>query len=210
MAKWLAEKDYLLAGRTPPVNRDGLTVADLLNHFWNHKKALVASGELAPRSFERYDRNGQLLVDTFGKDRLVDDLTAQDFEQLRGVMSKRWGPVAVAKEIQMARSVFRYGYEARLIDKPVRFGPGFKKPSAKVLRQTRAANGPQMFEAAQIQAALKASTVNMRAVVDHVRAWLFPPVTSNAKQTQDGAGDDHQETKQAPTSDERPAFRVVG
>lgn len=64
----------------------------------------------------------------------------------------------------MTRSVFRFGYEAALIDKPVRFGPGFKKPSAKVLRQTRAAAGPRMFTPTEIRKALDHATTNGRAM----------------------------------------------
>ena len=164
LEKWLAEKDDLLAGRTPRAQRDGLTVADLCNHFLTHKRLLVDSSELALRTFQRYHANCALIVGTFGKTRFIDDLAADDFQHLRASMTKRWGPVAVANEVQMTRSLFRYGYEASLIDKPIRFGPGFKKPSAKTIRQARAANGPRMFTPEEIRKALDHATVNGRAL----------------------------------------------
>ena len=80
-------------------------------------------------------------------------------------MTDRWGPIAVANEIQMTRSVFRFGYDAGLIDKPVRFGPMFRKPSAKTIRQARAANGPRMFTPEEIHLALDHAGTNMRAML---------------------------------------------
>ena len=50
----------------------------------------------------------------------------------------------MANEMQIVRSIFQYGFEGEMIEKPVRFGPGFKKPLAKIIRLTRIAEGPQM------------------------------------------------------------------
>ena len=80
-------------------------------------------------------------------------------------MTKRWGPVAVGNEIQMVRTVFKHGYEAGLYDKPIRFGPGFKKPSAKTLRKSRTSGGLRMFERAELKTALDAAGANMKAMM---------------------------------------------
>jgi hypothetical protein len=37
--------------------------------------------------------------------------------------------VALGNEVQRVRSVFKYAYDAALIEKPIRYGPDFKKPS---------------------------------------------------------------------------------
>ncbi len=50
----------------------------------------------------------------------------------------------VADFIQLICSVFKYAAEAELIDRPVRFGPGFDRPSAKVIRLHRAAQRPKL------------------------------------------------------------------
>jgi integrase len=165
LEEWLRVKDDLLAGRTAPPKSGAICVADLVNHFLTYKQQLRESGELAPRTFDRYFASGAVLVGSFGRNRPVDDLTSDDFQALRGDMAKRWGPVALGNEIQMARSVFRYGFEAGLIDKPMRFGPGFKKPSAKTLRKSRTAGGPKLFTPEQLQALLKAATPNMAAMI---------------------------------------------
>ena len=86
-------KDDLLAGRTPREPRDGLTVAALVNHFLTHKEALPESGEIAPRTWQRYHLTSGVLVEQFGHNRLGEDLAADDFQALRRWMAKRWGPV---------------------------------------------------------------------------------------------------------------------
>ena len=56
LAKWLKEKDDLLAGREPS-DGEGLTILELTNHFLTSKKRLVESGELTPRTLHDYERN---------------------------------------------------------------------------------------------------------------------------------------------------------
>src|SRR5688500_6032209 len=53
-AKWLLQRDYLLAGRKPPTDPDGITVMDLVNKFLTAKKRRLDSGEMAARSWKDY------------------------------------------------------------------------------------------------------------------------------------------------------------
>jgi integrase len=165
LTKYLDQKDDLHAGRTPRPATDELTVRDLINRFLTSKKMLMASGEITARTFADYHANCQRVLDAFGKNRLVDDLAADDFEKLRAALSSRWGPVAVGNEIQRVRSLFKYGYDAGLIDKPVRFGPAFKRPSKKVLRLARQEKGPRLFEPAELKTLLKKAGVQLKAMI---------------------------------------------
>src|SRR5215813_10574168 len=88
-----AVADDLHTGRTPRAKTDGLTVADLCNRFLTAKLRKQTSGELGSRMFQEYKETTDLLVATFGKDRTVEDLAADDFETLRAQMAERWGPV---------------------------------------------------------------------------------------------------------------------
>jgi integrase len=164
---WLDQKDDLLAGRRPrrQASGDGATLADIINGFLAFKQQRVDSGELAQRTWDGYYEAGELLADFFGRDRRADDLRADDFADLRASMAKRWGPVALGNRIQVVRSIFKWGYEAEHLEAPVRFGPGFKKPSAKVLRQSRLAKGPKMFTPEQIKALLSVSKPGMKAMI---------------------------------------------
>lgn len=165
LERWLAEKDALLAGLEPRANPKGATVRELANAFLSHKKALLESGELTERTFAEYHATCARLVGAFGKTRPVDDLIADDFGRLRTQIAKQWGPIRLSNEIQRVRSVFKYGYDAGLLGNPVRFGPDFKKPSAKVLRQNRAKAGPRMFEADELRALLAVAGPNMWAMI---------------------------------------------
>jgi integrase len=164
--KWLAVKDARLAGREPhPERPAGATVRDLANAFLTHKRNLLHAGELTDRTFAEYFATCERLVKVLGKDRPVDDLLADDFDKLRAQIARSWGPIRLANEIQRTRSIFRYGWESGLIEKEVRFGPGFKKPSAKVLRKNRAKRGLRMFEREELLTALQHATPTMHAML---------------------------------------------
>lgn len=167
--KWADEKDDLLAGRIPRSKRDGITVGRLCYDFIKTKEQLVASGELTKRSLAEYQAAGQRIIDMFGTLRPVDDLRPEDFAKLRAGIAKQWGLHRLAKEIQLIRTIFKFAFEARLIDKPVEFGSGFRKPSKHALRKHRKAKqakyGKRMFTAAQIKKLLDTSSTQFHAMI---------------------------------------------
>ncbi|MGH7171439.1 MAG: tyrosine-type recombinase/integrase, partial [Gemmataceae bacterium] len=165
LAKYQGQKDDLHAGRTPRVQGDGLTMRDLLNRFLTAKSLLVDAGELSPRTFADYKVVTDRLSAAFGLTRLVDDLAADDFEKLRAEAAGRLGPVALGNFIQRVRVVCKYAYDAGLIDKPIRYGPLFRRPPRKVMRQARHAQGERMFEAEQLRRILNAANVQMKAMI---------------------------------------------
>ncbi len=153
LALFQAQRDDLYAGRTPRVKKtgDGLTIKDLCNSFLTAKLRLKQSGEITGRTFSSYNTITDLLINFFGKDRLVDDLAANDFGSLRAAMAENWGSVTMCNGVVRVKSVFKYGYESHLIEREVRYGQEFKKPSASVLRKLRAKNGQKMLEAPEIR-----------------------------------------------------------
>jgi integrase len=165
LTKYLDQKDALLAGRKPRPDTAGTTIKDLANRFLNAKKALVDAGELAPRSWDEYKATTDLLVKELGKRRLVADLDPEDFEALRKKMAKKWGPVRLGNTIQRVRCVFKFALDAGLIDRPVRFGPGFKRPTKKTLRLHRAKQGPKLFTREEVVRLLDACGTPLRAMV---------------------------------------------
>jgi integrase len=160
-----SQADDLHAGRTPRTTTDGLTIKELCNRFLTAKQDLMDNGELSPRTFRDCKDTTDIIVDAFGKMRLVSDLSAEDFQTLRRRIAKTRGPVALGNTIQRVRGVFRYAFEAGLIDKPIRFGPQFKRPAAKVMRAQRHKNGKKMFDAAEIRRMLDAAGPQMRAMI---------------------------------------------
>ena len=125
--KYLEQKDDLYAGRTPrPTGVNGCQIRDLVNHFLSAKRQLVETGELTSRSFSDYYRTGENIVTAFGRTRMVEDLTADDFQALRSRLAKTRGPVSLGNEIQRVRIVFKHAFDAGLIDRPVRSAPTSK------------------------------------------------------------------------------------
>jgi integrase len=71
----------------------------------------------------------------------------------------------LGNEINRIKILFKYGFDAGLIDKPVRYGPTFKRPSKRVLRIARKANGSRMYEADELQSIIDAASQPLKAMV---------------------------------------------
>ncbi len=164
LAKYLEQKDALHAGRKPRESSAGATVKDAANTFLNHKQARLDAGELSPRTFAEYRETCDLIVSEFGKRRLLDDIDAADFTALRDKMAKRWGPVRLGNTVQRVRSVFKHALDAGLTERPVRFGPGLTRPSAKVLRLHRGKQGPKLFTADEARRLIAAASQPLKAM----------------------------------------------
>ena len=63
------------------------------------------------------------------------------------------------------RSIFKYAYEAGLIDKPMRFGPNFKRPGKAALRRERNDKPPRLFTAAELRQVVDAADGQLKAMV---------------------------------------------
>jgi integrase len=165
LAKWLADKDHLLAGRARPLHPDGVTLRELVNRYLTAKKALVDTGELSPRTWGGYYATCEGMLAALGKARPVADLTGEDFEKFRAALARRLGPVGLGNEIQRVRTVFKYAFDEALVEKPVRFGSTFKKPNRKTVRKARHAAGPRLIEADDLRELVEAAGVQMRAMI---------------------------------------------
>lgn len=167
-----SQADDLHAGRTPrPTTADGLTLADLFNHFLTAKLRKLEAGEITQRTFIEYREFTDLLVAEFGNSRLVDDLAAQDFAGVRATMAKRWGPSRLGKGITCIKGVFKYGFDNGLIDRHVRYGSEFQKPGKAVLRRHKASGGQRMFEAEEVRRVLKEADVPNHSPLDIRGSW---------------------------------------
>src|SRR5687767_8049609 len=89
LAKYLDQRDALHAGRTPRATGDGLTLHQLCNRFCEAKERQADAGDITWRSFRDYHATCKSILGAFGKERLVDDLRADDFEALRASLAKR-------------------------------------------------------------------------------------------------------------------------
>lgn len=164
LEQWLEQKDDILAGREVRPGA-GLTVRELVNQFLTSKKRLVASGEITHQTWASYDKRMGKVLEVFGKGRHVDTLRPVDFEKLRADFAKTHGPTTLMGDVTAVRVLFKYAYDADLIDKPVKFGPHFKAPSRTTLRKKRQENGKKMFEAPQIRAMIAEAGLQLKAMI---------------------------------------------
>jgi len=160
----LKEKDDLLGG-WEPANGDGLTLRDLANRFLTSKKRLADSGELAARTLCDYERVCAQVLESLGSSRVVATLRPSDFERLRAKLAERYGPVALGNAITRARVMFKYAFDSDLIDRPVKYGQGFKKPSRATLRKHRQKKGRRMFQADELRKIIDGAGIQLRAMM---------------------------------------------
>lgn len=159
------DRDALHAGRPRRTDPEATTMKLLCNSFLTDRQHRLDTGDLTQRSFDDYFKTCERLIDELGKSRCVADLIPEDFLAIREKWSKKWGPKTLSNEIIRTRVVFRYGYQAGLIEREVRFGPSFKSPSRRVLRLHRHAKGPRMLTPSQIHDLLAAADPQMQAMI---------------------------------------------
>jgi integrase len=160
LERWLETKDDLLAGRRPRP-KGGLTVRDLCNQFLDAKRRRVETGELAEITWHSYWTTCKLMARFLG-DHLVTDLRADDLARYRAELAKTRGLVSLADKVNRSSIVLTWAYKTDLIDKPIKFGDAFAKPSAKAIRQQRT---PRMYEAAELRQMIEAAAPVTRAQI---------------------------------------------
>lgn len=170
--RYLEEKDDRYAGRKPRSRSQegGLTVKDLCNRFLTSKTRKLERGELKQRSWNDYHEICQAILTHFRAERLVSDLDAEDFGQYGAKLaSKGRGPVTINNLIIRSIAVFNFAEKQKLIESKIHFGEDFKRISKATLRRERErlrlVRGPKMLAASEIQAMLKATRVNLRAMI---------------------------------------------
>lgn len=147
LAKYLDERDDLYAGRQPRGADPGVTVADLMNAFLDAKWSQHEQGELSRRMFDDYRTSCNDAAKSLGLTVPVASLRPEDFARARADAAARFSPVVLGVWIQRVRTAFKWAFDSETIDKPVRTGPGFAKPSRRVTRLHRQAAGPKIITA---------------------------------------------------------------
>jgi integrase len=165
LRKYNEQADDLHAGRKPRTDPNAVTVKDVVNAFLIHKLDLRDAGELSPRTWAQYKETCDLLIEKLGKQRLVSDLGPDDFAALRRQLAKRWEPATLGNFIQRVRIIFKHALDNDLIDRAVRYGQEFKRPSKKTLRVEKAKKGHKLFTPAEIHQLLEAASVQLRAMI---------------------------------------------
>jgi len=163
LARYQEDGPDLHAGRVPRRRRRGqwiesTTVANAANAFMSVKTDQLDAGEISPNTWRDYHRMLDFIVGVLGRTRRAQDLGPADFADLRAAGGKRWGPWELGKMVVVTRMLFRFAYDHELIDAPLRFGEGFRKPDLVAKRRARRAKGRQVFTAEEIRTLYQATT----------------------------------------------------
>jgi site-specific recombinase XerD len=166
LVEYVRVKDDLEAGRTPRERRGGgITVEELATRFLDAKREKKEAGDISGRMWSEYHRGCETVVNAFGKSRIVDDLTADDFGRLRTEYAKRVGTYTVAKLVQVTRTLFKFAKDEGLIDRDISYGDRFKKPSARQFRRERNNAPAKLIDAATAWQLIDAAPTQLRAMI---------------------------------------------
>lgn len=163
--EWLAAKDHLIAGVDPKQKSDQFDIEWLVNAFLDSKEQQRQEGDLARVTFDDYFKTCQRIAKFFGKGRALATIDAPDFKRFRSTFSKTWGPTTVNSEIASVGVVFNFAYDYGGVEKPVRFGPNFKRVSKKKQRLHKASQPPKEFTASEIHQLLAVAGVQLKAMI---------------------------------------------
>lgn len=167
LKEWLRCKDYHLAGLdAPDPNAPAeLTVKTLVNEFLFAKRHRVDNRELSPRTFMDYYSTCETVIEHFGKNKAVKALGPADFLSLRMKLAETQGLVRLGNTITRVRILFNSAFAEDMIEKPVKFGEQFKKPTRKTIRKERHAKGPRMFTGPELRKLIDKAKSPMRAMI---------------------------------------------
>ena len=164
LERYQYEVHFLQQGKTPPPqNVDALTVEDLVNHFLDHREAKLKNGELAPVTYRDYKDSGVHVIDCLGRYADVEGLTPDDFAKLRDRLAGRYCLSSLGPQMQRCKAIFNFAYKNNLIDKPIRLGLSFDKPSRKAVLREKQAKPAKIFTIEELRTLYHAATPQVRA-----------------------------------------------
>ncbi len=142
-----------------------MTVKELANHYLYERQKDVDAGTLALRTWRDYRAIMEMLVHGLGKSKLVATLGPQDFSDLKKKLAKRSGAARRCTVVQVIRSAFKFADDSDMLDRPIRFGPAFKRTAKKTLRIDRAKQGPKLFTADEVRKLIGAAGTQVKAML---------------------------------------------
>lgn len=163
--EWYRVKDDLLAGKNPEIQMEGLTLREGLRLFLQSRMVRLKEGIIVRRSYDDYNTECKLVRDILGATLPLQAIGPSHFSHLRSKMSG--APTVISNRVGRVRVIFKYLYEAGYLDRPVRYGTEFAKPSVAVLRKHRASKPKKLFTPEQVHLLLANATPQMRGMI-----WL--------------------------------------
>lgn len=105
------------------------------------------------------------MVTCLGAGTPVESLRPEDFAKLRASYAATLGATSIGYQVGRVGKFFNWLWEAGAVAQPMRFGPDFKRPPAKVRRAERNAKPPRTLTADEIRSLLDTTGPKMRAMI---------------------------------------------
>lgn len=162
---YLAERDYLQAGVTPPIQAD--TLAELLDLFLGEKNQQLDAGEISRDTYKEYEATCDVIAACLNKNRPLQTLALEDFTTLRKALSKRkdgkqYSPVTLKRRLTIARMVFTLAQEMGHI---LPFKRALKTPTKLVIRKQQRGRDAKLYTASQIRQLVKSADDQLAAMI---------------------------------------------
>jgi integrase len=107
---------------------ENATVYDVCNRYVYERGIDRDAGKIKPGTWADYDDAATEMVDCFGKDTLVEDVTQDDFTRLQRRLERRLGTHATARMVQNCRTIWNHADSNGWIERKPKYGTEFKKP----------------------------------------------------------------------------------
>lgn len=166
LARWNEIRNRLEMGEAPTPKNGALNCDRLVNLFLDAKDAKVQTGDLSPATFNQYKIASKWLKENLGEHRLIETLQPSDFVTLRAKFPKKWRTTTIKNQINLVRMVLKWAYDTGLIDRPIRYGDNFSKPSPKRVKAEKAKSNKKEFTTKEFWTLYRYASVQ-------VRAWML-------------------------------------
>jgi integrase len=163
LAEWLRIQDDPEGLKT---GKDGsLSLHELCNRFMSFKESRKRSGELSQRMYDEYMSVCETLLAELGKGTSVNSITPNALARVRERWSVQFGVNGLNKRVTQARCLFKFAYDEGMLEKPIRYGQSFSKPSSKTIRKHRMERGRLDFSREEISGLLDKANPTQKAMV---------------------------------------------
>ena len=141
------------------------TVKNVLLEFCRSKKQLVEQNKLTKRSLIDYKSTCKRFIEFVGEFVWITDLKPEHFQGYQESIASRRNIVSTGNEVTRVKTIFKWAYEAEHLDRPMKFGPDFKRPKKRDVKNYRRSKCKKLFTRDEIILLLTESDVHLRAMV---------------------------------------------
>lgn len=160
---WTEDKDFLLAGQSPPVLAPSTTVEDLLDKFLERCDNRIARGEMTERGRRTYAQLRDIIRSAGIQRATARQMGPDEFAQLRRAIADGRGFTTQQNYVVATRTIFKWAVKNEYIE-AARFGAEFECPPADKIEAEREGKS-RFIDQGVILDALSRTSQKMQVVI---------------------------------------------